>query len=607
MAKYFNSRGVKSVAVHSGPTTSPRTESLEALEAGNLQVVFSVDMFNEGVDVPHIDTVMMLRPTESRILWLQQFGRGLRRAAGKSHVNVIDYIGNHRTFLQPPMILLAGGSDHPGDLLMALERLDRGELELPAGCSVTYQLEALNILKALAKPTPGADATAVWYRSFRERHGERPTASEAWHAGYDPKTVRSGFGSWLGFVKAEGDLDESLIDAFKAHQKFLELLEVTPMTKSYKMLVLLAMLSREAFPGEISIDDLASGVEHFAQRSNLLAEDIGPVLGVRSELVRLLEGNPIRAWTDGRGMGEIQYFTYMNGIFKSELGELEAHARSLAELTRELCDYRLGQYLERLHGQHRFATKIAGSVSHANGKPTIFLPDRNKNPGIPSGWQPVIINGETYSANFDMVAVNVMHKEGTQENVLSDLLRGWFGENAGQAGTSDRVIFEWNNNSYVLRPLVVRADSPELWHEYMRNEIPTLWGYEFSGSRWNQGFVSLDKHMFLLVSLQKTGLQEQHQYEDVFLAPDLFQWVSQNQHAQEGKVGQLLRQHTKNGIQVHLFVRAARKTQRGKAAPFIYCGDVEFIEWEGSKPITIRWRLSEPVPVYLHRAFGLSR
>jgi superfamily II DNA or RNA helicase/HKD family nuclease len=606
MAGFFTRQGVKSVAVHSGPTAAPRTESLEALEAGELQIVFSVDMFNEGVDVPHIDTVMMLRPTESRILWLQQFGRGLRRAKGKSHVNVIDYIGNHRTFLQPPMILLAGGSDRPGELLMALERLERGEFDLPAGCSVTYELEALNILKALAKPTIGADTTATWYRSFRERNGERPTASEAWHAGYDPKMVRKGFGSWLGFVNAEGDLSEQQGEALNAHREFMEALEVTPMVKSYKMLVMLAMLSHEAFPGEITIADLAKGVEHFARRSHLLVEDLGSALNDRGELIRLLVENPIKAWTEGRGTGQTSYFEYEDSIFKTILGEQKQHSQAISELTRELCDYRLAQYLERLQGEKQFAPRIVCAVSHANGRPMIFLPDRDKTPGIPSGWQSVIANAEPYNANFVKVAVNVMHKEGGEENFLPDVLRGWFGADAGTPGTANRIIFEWKENNYVMRPLEAKGDGPELWREYMRNEIPPMWGFEFSGSRWNQGFVSLDKHMFLLVSLQKAGLQEQHQYEDLFLSPDIFQWVSQNQHAQEGKVGQALQHHRERETQVHLFVRATRKTQRGKAAPFIYCGDVTFVDWDGTKPITIRWQLKEPVPDYLHGSFGLS-
>jgi len=61
-----------------------------------------VDVFNEGLDLPELDTVLMLRPTESRILWLQQFGRGLRKTADDKQLTVVDYIGNHRTFLLKP-------------------------------------------------------------------------------------------------------------------------------------------------------------------------------------------------------------------------------------------------------------------------------------------------------------------------------------------------------------------------------------------------------------------------------------------------------------------------------------------------------------------------
>jgi hypothetical protein len=203
------------------------------------------------------------------------------------------------------------------------------------------------------------------------------------------------------------------------------------------------------------------------------------------------------------------------------------------------------------------------------------------------------------------VAVNVMRKAAEEDNVLPDVLRGWFGENAGQPGTANRVVFDWKENTYVMRPLEASNVGPELWREYMRNEIPPLWGYEFSGSRWNQGYVSLDKHIFLLVSLQKAGMQDEHQYDDLFLTPDVFQWVSQNRTTQESKVGQALKHHVEQDFKVHLFVRATRKTQRGKAAPFVYCGEVTFINWKGSKPITIQWQLKESVPDYLQGIFGI--
>ena len=97
MADYFSENGVRAVAVHSGQRSAPRASALEALADGRLDILFAVDMFNEGLDIPSVDTVLMLRPTESNVIWLQQFGRGLRQSQGKSELKVIDYIGNHRS------------------------------------------------------------------------------------------------------------------------------------------------------------------------------------------------------------------------------------------------------------------------------------------------------------------------------------------------------------------------------------------------------------------------------------------------------------------------------------------------------------------------------
>jgi superfamily II DNA or RNA helicase len=95
-------------------------------------VVFSVDLFNEGVDLPSIDTVMMLRPTESKILFLQQLGRGLRRSEGKQHLVVLDFIGNHHSFLQKPQALFGVGSTYQA-LAAFARKAERHALDLPAG------------------------------------------------------------------------------------------------------------------------------------------------------------------------------------------------------------------------------------------------------------------------------------------------------------------------------------------------------------------------------------------------------------------------------------------------------------------------------------------
>ncbi len=114
MAERFQQEGIRCAAVYRGSALD-RGEALERLGRGDLQVLFSVDLLNEGVDLPGIDTVMMLRPTESKILFLQQLGRGLRRHPDKERLMVLDFIGNHKGFLNKPDALFDCGKRY-GDL-----------------------------------------------------------------------------------------------------------------------------------------------------------------------------------------------------------------------------------------------------------------------------------------------------------------------------------------------------------------------------------------------------------------------------------------------------------------------------------------------------------
>jgi superfamily II DNA or RNA helicase len=95
MAGFFREQGLRAVAVHSGDTSAPRAKSLEELQAGHLDVICAVDVFNEGLDLPELDTVLMLRPTESRLLWLQQFGRGLRKTSADNRSAGTSPTGRH--------------------------------------------------------------------------------------------------------------------------------------------------------------------------------------------------------------------------------------------------------------------------------------------------------------------------------------------------------------------------------------------------------------------------------------------------------------------------------------------------------------------------------
>ena len=96
MAGEFTRFGYPALAVDAGTAPGDRREALLRLRRGELRAVFAVDLFNEGVDLPEVDTLLMLRPTESATVFLQQLGRGLRWAEGKRVLTVLDFVGQVR-------------------------------------------------------------------------------------------------------------------------------------------------------------------------------------------------------------------------------------------------------------------------------------------------------------------------------------------------------------------------------------------------------------------------------------------------------------------------------------------------------------------------------
>ena len=159
------------VAVSGESTEADRRDALSQLEKGTVNVVFSVDLFNEGVDIPHIDTILLLRPTESATLFLQQLGRGLRRADGKHLCTVLDFVSQHRRefrFDQKMRALVGGGTRR------ALEReIDQGFPGLPPGVSVTLDPVAQEVILASirnALPSSWPQYTTELKRFLQDGH-----------------------------------------------------------------------------------------------------------------------------------------------------------------------------------------------------------------------------------------------------------------------------------------------------------------------------------------------------------------------------------------------------------------------------------------------------
>ena len=142
MAEYFADQGVKAVAVYSGGKYN-RNEAIEKLASGEISVIFSIDMFNEGLDVPSIDMVMFLRPTESSTVFLQQLGRGLRKSKDKKYLNVLDFIGKYKKVNLVPLLLKGEDGKRSSGNRFVNPQVD----DYPDGCLVDFDFKLIDIFK----------------------------------------------------------------------------------------------------------------------------------------------------------------------------------------------------------------------------------------------------------------------------------------------------------------------------------------------------------------------------------------------------------------------------------------------------------------------------
>jgi hypothetical protein len=120
-----------------------RKQALRALEKGSLRALFAVDIFNEGVDLPSVDTLLFLRPTESPVVFMQQLGRGLRRSDDKDCVTVLDFIGQaHRSFRFDLRYRAITGDTRAG----VQHQVEQGFPLLPAGCTIQLDRVAQRVV-----------------------------------------------------------------------------------------------------------------------------------------------------------------------------------------------------------------------------------------------------------------------------------------------------------------------------------------------------------------------------------------------------------------------------------------------------------------------------
>jgi hypothetical protein len=478
-----------------------------------------------------------------------------------------------------------------------LEAIRDNVISLPAGCHITYETAAIDILQLLLRPTRTEEALEWFYHDFEERNAIRPTAVETFHAGLNPRSNSDR--SWLGFVDRMGGLKAAERVAWSGARDFFLSLEKTETTRSYKIVLLAAMLEGGTVIPNLSLKDITRRVADLVKRMHRLADDFSINVSETNALQKLLINNPIEAFINAKGTGGIPYFKFdgQRFAFAFKIPDVAP----FSTLLREILDWRLAQYLSR--GQ--VADVICRVSRNTGGHPILFLPSTSR--GLPKGPLEIEVSGRPMEAIVAQIAINVVRGTDTAKNELPEILRAWFGEGAGLPGRSDRVRFRRADDTIVMEPFGVSEASSavaKLWERYARETIPQVFGLQFNPAIWNVGFVASPPHIVLLVTLGKDDMNPDHQYADHFLSSEEFSWQSQNRTTQKSKHGQMLHDHRTMGIHVHLFVRPTKKTGQ-RPTLFVYCGEVDFVSWAGNSPINIRWRLRQQVPQSLRASLNV--
>ena len=139
MANYFNNNGIPSIALHGKSSDEERNDAKRKLVNGEIKFIFVVDLYNEGVDIPEVNTILFLRPTESLTVFLQQLGRGLRLSENKECLTVLDFVGQaHKNYnFEEKFRALVGRTSHS-----IKNYIENGFLTLPKGCYVQLEKQA---------------------------------------------------------------------------------------------------------------------------------------------------------------------------------------------------------------------------------------------------------------------------------------------------------------------------------------------------------------------------------------------------------------------------------------------------------------------------------
>tara|TARA_Y100000817_G_scaffold179138_1_gene139939 strand:+ start:37 stop:2958 length:2922 start_codon:yes stop_codon:yes gene_type:complete len=227
LSEIFNTKGFNTVSLSGENSESERLEAIRKIESENLSekldYIFTVDIFNEGIDIPKINQVVLLRPTQSSIVFIQQLGRGLRLESDKEYLTIIDFIGNYQNSYLVP-IALFGDKSYNKDHLRKL--MVNGSIQIPGSSTINFDeitknriFESINTSNLSLRRDLRID-----YNYLKKMLGRMPMMVDfIEYGGRDPKHFIDNMRSYYNFVLSEEKQNYEKLIIPSAEIKLLEI------------------------------------------------------------------------------------------------------------------------------------------------------------------------------------------------------------------------------------------------------------------------------------------------------------------------------------------------------------------------------------------------
>ncbi len=347
LANYFNNQGVKAISLTGQSTKQVRSQAINQLERLEIEVIFTVDLFNEGIDIPSVDTLLFARPTESLVIFTQQIGRGLRTFSGKDHCVIIDLIGNYR-YAETKLKVFNQDRENRDKNIVQTNPV------VPCGCSFELDTEVINLIEELRKKTsPIKQKVYFDYLETKRKLGRRPTYKEAHlHGTMESKLFKTKFGGYFAFLKDYGELSEHEEEVFYKYHQWFEKLEKETMSKSYKMVILQYMLDKgpdnwlnPIIPSEVALyfhnfymeKEYRKNID-FSDRSSKKLWDYD-----EDKVAKLIAQMPMTKWTTGKD----NLASFNDNTFRFNIDMKDNDKQILYDMTQQICEYKMHTYFER--------------------------------------------------------------------------------------------------------------------------------------------------------------------------------------------------------------------------------------------------------------------